>query len=117
MIEEPQNGWVIHVGIVPESIKDLPAKIGWWLSSLDPPRFVPLEKVEEGHKTLTYVTVLSLLIPLVNFFTRVKQRDHLVGVSFSHEAPAYVDEEYSVDVEVRNLGERALHVSLGFLIR
>lgn len=48
----------------------------------------------------------------------VKHRDHLIQVSFSHHAPAYVDEEYGVDVQVRNLDdERAMDVTLGFLVR
>ena len=48
---------------------------------------------------------------------RIKRREHLIDVSFSHHAPAYVDEEYVVDVEVMNVDERPLDVTIGFLVR
>jgi hypothetical protein len=59
--------------------------------------------------------VLSVFLQLIQ--SRVQYRDHLIEVSFSHHVPAYVDEEYGVDVQVRNVDERAMDVTLGFLVR
>lgn len=62
IIEEPQNGWVVEVPILPGSGSSLGARgsatgrptVGWWLNTLDPPRFVPVQR-EEGHRNLKYV--------------------------------------------------------------
>lgn len=59
-IEEPQNGWVVEVYILPGSgfgagvSATGRSTVGWWLNTLDPPRFVPVQR-EEGHRILKYV--------------------------------------------------------------
>lgn len=126
VIEEPQNGWVIEVPIVPGSwtarMRGVAApQVDWWLSSVDPPRFVPLRREAENNRGLLYVHRPYFSVARIRYLElstfSVKYRDHLIHVSFSHHAPAYVDEEYLVDVEVRNLDDRPLEVALGFLVR
>ena len=64
VIEEPQNGWVVEVPILPPGsgsglgVGTGRPTVGWWLTSLDPPRFVPIQR-EEGHRSLTYVWEFS----------------------------------------------------------
>lgn len=47
----------------------------------------------------------------------VRHRPHLIDVSLSHLAPAYVDEEYPITVSVTNVDEHNISVVVDVLLQ
>jgi len=45
----------------------------------------------------------------------VRHRPHELAISFSHQAPALLDEEYPIVVDVTNIDERHLDISVDVL--
>jgi len=54
---------------------------------------------------------------LLNISTRVKHRTHHLRLAFHHHAPAYLDEDYPIDIEVTNTDIRDLQVSISLLLQ
>jgi len=48
---------------------------------------------------------------------RVKHREHLLKVVFNHNAPAYLDEDYPVEIEITNIDTRELEVAIDLLLQ
>jgi hypothetical protein len=47
----------------------------------------------------------------------VKHRAHHLKLAFHHHAPAYLDEDYPVGIEITNTDSRDLQVVLSFLLQ
>ncbi|KAF9486045.1 hypothetical protein BDN70DRAFT_870556 [Pholiota conissans] len=93
-----ENGWNLEIPFEPynsRSTVDLPAK---WLSSIDPPKFIIIQRAEYRSTT-------------------VKYQEHLLKIKFHHQAPAYLDEDYPIEIEVTNLDTRPLDVVISFLLQ
>ncbi|KJA28858.1 hypothetical protein HYPSUDRAFT_33253 [Hypholoma sublateritium FD-334 SS-4] len=93
-----ENQWVVEMPFEPcttRSVADAPSK---WLSSIDPPKFIPIQREEYRSTT-------------------VKHRAHLLKTSLSHHAPAYLDEDYPIELEVTNMDNCELDVVVSFLLQ
>ena len=51
------------------------------------------------------------------FFRRVNHRAHQLKISFHHEAPAYLDQDYPITIEVTNIDIRDLGVVVNILLQ
>ena len=48
---------------------------------------------------------------------RVHHRPHRVAVVLEHQAPAYLDEEYPIAIDITNMDDRALEVVVDVLLQ
>ncbi|KAI0669705.1 Gryzun, putative trafficking through golgi-domain-containing protein [Trametes maxima] len=95
-----QNSWWIEVPVIP-AISSLEHALTAprWLFSVDPPRFVPVRR--EDHSAV-----------------RIHYRNHYqVQVAISHDGPAYIGEEFPIDINIRNEDDRELDVVLDVLLQ
>ena len=69
-----------------------------WLCSVEPPRFVPIRR--EDHSGV-----------------RVHYRSHRVQVVLSHHGPAYLGEEFPIEIDVTNNDDRELDVTVDVLLQ
>lgn len=93
-----ENGWKIEIPFEPRSNRSPSGLTGKWLSSVDPPRFIPIQR-EEHHSTV------------------VKHRTHHLKLAFHHHAPAYLDEDYPIEIEITNTDTRDLQASISLLLQ
>lgn len=54
---------------------------------------------------------------LISYYYRVKRRPHRLQVEFTHHAPAYLDEHYPIMLEVTNIDDRELEISVDVLLQ
>lgn len=93
------NSWWIEVPIVPETTRLENALVApRWLCSVDPPRFIPIRR--EDHSSVW-----------------VRHRPHQVEVAISHEGPAYIGEEFPIEINITNQDDRELEVVLDVLLQ
>lgn len=93
------NSWWIEVPIVPETTRLENALVApRWLCSVEPPRFIPIRR--EDHSSV-----------------RVRHRPHQVEVAISHEGPAYIGEEFPIEINITNQDDRELEVVLDVLLQ
>ncbi|KAI0669719.1 Gryzun, putative trafficking through golgi-domain-containing protein [Trametes maxima] len=94
-----QSSWWIEVPVIP-AISSLEHALTAprWLCSVDPPRFVPVRR--EDHSAV-----------------RIHYRSHQVQVAISHDGPAYIGEEFPIDINIRNEDDRELDVVLDVLLQ
>ncbi|KDR75635.1 hypothetical protein GALMADRAFT_268205 [Galerina marginata CBS 339.88] len=92
------NGWKIEVPVEPHAQRSSPTLAARWLSSVAPPRFIPVHG-QEYHSTIA------------------KHRAHLLKLAFHHHAPAYLDEDYPIEIEVTNTDTRDLDVIINVLLQ
>ncbi|KAG0708617.1 Gryzun, putative trafficking through golgi-domain-containing protein [Suillus ampliporus] len=93
-----QNDWVIempHELCVSHEISTLMPR---WLTSLQPIRFLQL-----GRNDCSSVVV--------------RHRPHELSVSLSHQAPALLDEEYPIVIDITNVDERHLDIVVDVLLQ
>lgn len=62
---------------------------------------------------LTFVLLLRLFIDR----PRIKHRAHQLRTSFHHEAPAYLDQDYPITIEITNVDIRDLDVVVNILLQ
>lgn len=48
---------------------------------------------------------------------RVRHRPHKLSINFNHQSPAYLDEDYPVEIEITNTDTRELEAVLSFLLQ
>ena len=48
---------------------------------------------------------------------RVRYRSHRIQVSISHDGPAYIGEEFPIEVDVTNTDDRELDVTVDVLLQ
>jgi trafficking protein particle complex subunit 11 len=85
-----------------------------WLSSVDPPQFIP---VKRNEYSLTLYVLLHSVLPIFIFSPRVNHRAHQLEMAFHHEAPAYLDQDYPITIEVTNADIRDLDVVVNILLQ
>ncbi|RDB24899.1 Trafficking protein particle complex subunit 11 [Hypsizygus marmoreus] len=68
-----------------------------WLSSLDPPRYIPVKREESSS-------------------VNVIHRPHSLAVSLSHCSPAYLNEDYPITIDITNMDDRDLDVVVDVLL-
>ncbi|KAF8161338.1 Gryzun, putative trafficking through golgi-domain-containing protein [Crassisporium funariophilum] len=93
-----ENGWHVNIPSEPCSKRSGSGIAPRWLSSIDAPEFVPVKRTEYNS-------------------TLVKHRAHHLKVSFHHETPAYLDEDYPIVIEITNTDTRDLDVVVNILLQ
>ncbi|KAF8584313.1 hypothetical protein K439DRAFT_1633686 [Ramaria rubella] len=93
-----EGNWSIELANTPSPSKDLKYSQAQWLSCLDPPTFLPIQA--ENPSTIT-----------------VRHRPHLINISLSHSAPAYLDEEYPIIMTITNIDDHDLDVVVDVLLQ
>lgn len=93
-----QNGWTIEIPHEPCVSHEISTLVPRWLTSLQPARFIQLGRND-------YSSVI------------VRHRPHELAVSLSHQAPALLDEEYPIVIDITNVDERHLDVIVDVLLQ
>lgn len=93
-----QNGWTIEMPHEPCVSHEISTLVPRWLTSLQPTRFIQL-----GRNDCSSVVV--------------RHRPHELAVSLSHQAPALLDEEYPIVIDITNIDERHLDVVIDVLLQ
>ncbi|KAJ6491785.1 Gryzun, putative trafficking through golgi-domain-containing protein [Mycena vitilis] len=93
-----EGPWTIQIPFDPSGARGSAVPSARWLSSVDPPRFIPIERED-----------FSSVI--------IRHRPHNVLMSLSHKAPAYLDEDYPILIEVTNADDRELEVMADVLLQ
>ncbi|KAJ7716532.1 Gryzun, putative trafficking through golgi-domain-containing protein [Mycena metata] len=95
LVEGP---WTIQIPFDPSKSRGSSVPSARWLSSVDPPRFFPITRED-----------FSSVI--------IRHRSHSILMSLSHKAPAYLDEDYPILIEVTNADDRELEVTADVLLQ
>lgn len=93
-----QNGWTIEIPHEPCVSHEISTLVPRWLTSLQPIRFLQLGRNDRSSVV-------------------VRHRPHDLTVSLSHQAPALLDEEYPIVIEITNIDERHLDVVIDVLLQ
>lgn len=93
-----QNGWTIEMPHEPCVSHNISTLVPRWLTSLQPIRFIQI-----GRNDCSSVVV--------------RHRPHELAVSLSHQAPALLDEEYPIVIDITNIDERHLDVVIDVLLQ
>lgn len=109
------DAWKIEIPLRPCAGRQRSPVIGKWLSSLNPPRFLSVKR--EQFTSTTQVDFYSILGLFFDSRPSVKHRPHEILVSIRHDAPAYLDEIYPITIEVTNLDDKDLDVTLDILLQ
>ncbi|KAJ3553164.1 hypothetical protein NM688_g3760 [Phlebia brevispora] len=96
-----ESSWWVELPLAPTATRSAHTQATRWLKSTEPPEFVTLRA--DSQTTLSSVTV--------------RHRPHNVQVSLSHNAPAYVGEEYPITIEVINADDRTLEITTDVLLQ
>lgn len=92
-----QDSWTIRLPLTPCSARLGTRPAPTWLCLVGPPHFIPMSREDAS-------------------FVTVKYRPHNVLLSISHEVPAYIDEEYPIQIDVRNEDARDLEIVIDILL-
>ncbi|KIJ65975.1 hypothetical protein HYDPIDRAFT_110092 [Hydnomerulius pinastri MD-312] len=93
-----EGGWTIEIPHEPCATRESSIFAPRWLSSLQPVRLLPVSRDD-------YSSVV------------VRHRPHQVGVKFTHQEPALLDEEYPITIEITNIDDRHLDVIVDVLLQ
>lgn len=93
-----QNGWTVEMPHEPCVSHEISTLVPRWLTSLQPIRFLQL-----GRDDCSSVVA--------------RHRPHELAVSLSHQAPALLDEEYPIAIDITNVDERHLDVVVDVLLQ
>ena len=94
-----ERSWWIEVPVLPETSRpDHSLTAPKWLCSVDPPRYVPMRRRDHSG-------------------VRVRYSSHRVQVSLSHNGPAYIGEEFPIEINVTNHDERELAIIVDVLLQ
>ncbi|KAJ7350608.1 Gryzun, putative trafficking through golgi-domain-containing protein [Mycena albidolilacea] len=93
-----EGPWTIQIPFDPSGPRGSTVPAARWLSSVDPPRFVPIARED-----------FSSVI--------IRHRAHSIVMTLSQKAPAYLDEDYPILIEVTNADDRALEVTADVLLQ
>ncbi len=93
-----ERSWWIEVPMIPEASRPGHSLIApKWLCSVDPPRYVPMRRQDHSG-------------------VRVRYSSHRVQVSLSHNGPAYLSEEFPIEINVTNNDDRELAIVVDVLL-
>ncbi|KAI0079255.1 hypothetical protein K474DRAFT_1617849 [Panus rudis PR-1116 ss-1] len=90
--------WLIELPLQPNSRRSGTTPNPKWLSSVNPPRFIPIQRDHYSAAS-------------------VRHRPHVVHVSLAHHAPAYLGEEYPIVIDVTNGDDRDLDIVVDVLLQ
>ncbi|KAI0767041.1 Gryzun, putative trafficking through golgi-domain-containing protein [Fomes fomentarius] len=96
-----ERSWWIEVPIAVTTTPTLPEQAVTapkWLRSVDPPRFVPIRR--EDHTAV-----------------RVRYRSHRILVDISHDGPAYLGEDFPMEINVTNQEDKELDIVVDVLLQ
>ncbi|KAI1785207.1 Gryzun, putative trafficking through golgi-domain-containing protein [Ganoderma leucocontextum] len=94
-----ERNWWIEVPILPEASRpDRTLTAPKWLCSVDPPQYVPMRR--EDHTGV-----------------RVHYSSHRVQVLLSHNGPAYIGEEFPIEINVTNNDDKELDIVVDVLLQ
>ncbi|KAI0050806.1 hypothetical protein FA95DRAFT_1676484 [Auriscalpium vulgare] len=93
-----EGNWTIEIPVISSAQREGDIAAPRWLTSVDPVRFIPL------HRT-NYSEVA------------VGHRPHQLHVDVSHQGPAYLDEEYPINIAITNSDDRQLDLDLDVLLQ
>ncbi|KIK09233.1 hypothetical protein K443DRAFT_671719 [Laccaria amethystina LaAM-08-1] len=92
------NTWKVEIPLPPCSSRVQAGHAPRWLSSLDPPKFIPIERENYDFTAITHVP-------------------HQLDVSLVHHAPAFLDESYPIVVQVTNTDSRTFDIVVDILLQ
>ncbi|KAJ7169134.1 Gryzun, putative trafficking through golgi-domain-containing protein [Mycena crocata] len=95
LVEGP---WTIQIPFDPSGRRGSNLPAARWLSSIDPPRFIPIAREEFASLS-------------------IRHRPHNILMSLSHKSPAYLNEDYPIIIEVTNADDRDLEVTADVLLQ
>lgn len=113
-----EGGWKIDMPLDPCCTYQGSMPSGRWLRSLDPLRFIPVQR-DDFSTVLCVYNVYGYVEPLliqIQFYS-VRHRPHQVLVSLSHQSPAYLDEDYPITIEITNEDDRELDLIVDVLLQ
>ncbi|KAJ7287102.1 Gryzun, putative trafficking through golgi-domain-containing protein [Mycena rebaudengoi] len=93
-----EGPWTIQIPFDPSGSRGGSLPPARWLSSLDPPRFIPVSREDVSSIT-------------------IRHRPHNILMSLSQHAPAYLNEDYPIVIEVKNADDRELQVVADILLQ
>ena len=109
------NGWKVDIPFEPCGTRSGFGPVARWLKSVDPPQFIPVKRSD--YNSTLYALLSFFSLRLFIFFRSVNHRAHQLKISFHHEAPAYLDQDYPITVEVTNTDVRDLGVVVNILLQ
>ncbi|THV06232.1 hypothetical protein K435DRAFT_773423 [Dendrothele bispora CBS 962.96] len=94
-----EGAWKVEIPLDPcRTRSSFSASSGRWLSGLDPPKFIAVQREDFSSVNVRYPS-------------------HSVIVSLSHQSPAYLNEDYPVTVEITNTDSKELDVVMDVLLQ
>ncbi|KAF5386217.1 hypothetical protein D9615_002311 [Tricholomella constricta] len=92
-----EGTWKIEIPFDPCGFRQGLSPRSRWLSSVDPPRYLPIEREASSS-------------------VNVRHRSHALTVSLTHESPAYLNETYPVTIDITNIDTRPFDVVVDVLL-
>ncbi|KAL4248314.1 hypothetical protein ABKN59_006671 [Abortiporus biennis] len=92
-----EGSWSVELPILPNSRRSIASQVPRWLSSLSPPRFIPIQREHTSSVTVQY-------------------RPHRIYVAVSNDAPAYLGEEFPIIIDIINGDDRELDIVIDVLL-
>lgn len=114
ILEVVEGHWTIEMSFDPGVSKNLRPSQTHWLSRMAPIGFLPIQR-DDLSRTMYAAPLTVRGIELIRTYS-VRHRAHLVDVSLSHPAPAYLDEEYPIIVSVTNIDDHDLNIVVDVLL-
>ncbi|EIN06785.1 hypothetical protein PUNSTDRAFT_115294 [Punctularia strigosozonata HHB-11173 SS5] len=99
-----ESAWCIEIPHDFTSTVSATGESGQWLSSLNPVRYISIVRGDYFNTVYAYLSY-------------VRHRPHQLQLSVTHSAPAYVDEEYPILVDITNFDDRDFEVELNVLLQ
>ncbi|KAJ7496837.1 Gryzun, putative trafficking through golgi-domain-containing protein [Mycena latifolia] len=93
-----EGPWTIQIPFDPSGRRGSGLPAARWLSSVTPPRFIPVARDDFNSVV-------------------IRHRPHDIVMSLSHQAPAYLNEDYPIVIEVTNADDRELEVTADVLLQ
>ncbi|KZP28516.1 hypothetical protein FIBSPDRAFT_917686 [Athelia psychrophila] len=93
-----ENGWNIEVPFDSFSLREGSVLVPKWLRSVEPIQYFPINR--ESCSSVV-----------------VRHQPHLLNVTMSHHAPAFLDEEYPIIIEVTNADDRNMEIHVDVLLQ
>ncbi|KAI0687431.1 Gryzun, putative trafficking through golgi-domain-containing protein [Cytidiella melzeri] len=96
-----EGNWSVELPIISPTLRAGRMQVPKWLASTNPAKFIPVRRDSQ--------------LPLSS--TVVRLRPHAIHVSLSHLSPAYIGEEFPIQIEVTNMDRKELDVIADALLQ
>lgn len=90
--------WNIELLLSPCASRQGSSPLARWLSSINPPRYVPVKW--ENSSSLSF-----------------RYRPHDLTITLAHQSPAYLNENYPITIDITNTDDRELEVVVDVLLQ